>query len=304
MHDSTASDHFARQIDILWVLAHPDDESFGSAGTMLLAADEGITTGLVCATRGEVGEIRDSLLASPATLGAVREQELRSAMRLAKLTELRLLGFRDSGMGGTAPNADPRALINEPMESVTAHIVGQIRELRPRVVVTFGPDGAYGHPDHVRIGAVTDEAVVAAAMDDQPGLGTPWRVDALFHATSPREMFVHMRNMPQSPLASMTDEDIAKMGVPAADITHWIDVSSKLTAKHEILMQHLTQISRDNPLASLRSEGVALRLGRETYTRVPLPWNELDRRRADPLSALAEAFPASRQIPGLSTQTG
>src|SRR5687768_10869685 len=96
-------------IDILWVLAHPDDESFGNAGTMLLAHEAGFTTGLVCATRGEVGMIRDARLATRDTLPAVREQELRRAMRLAKLTELRLLGFRDSGMVSTPENNDPRA---------------------------------------------------------------------------------------------------------------------------------------------------------------------------------------------------
>jgi LmbE family N-acetylglucosaminyl deacetylase len=291
-------DQFIQQLDILWVLAHPDDESFGSAGTMLLAADAGMTTGYVCATRGEVGEIRDSLLATPATLGAVREQELSSAMRMARLTEIRLLGFRDSGMDGATENADPRALINVPIETAVAHVVGHIRELRPRAVITFGPDGIYGHPDHIRIGAITDEAVVAAARDDQPGLGMPWRIDALYHTAAPREQLLKMRSHPESPFAAMTDDEVARMGTPAAEITHWIDVSSKLTAKHEILMQHLTQISRDNPLANPENDAVRLRLARETYARLALPWDS-PAPVADPVSSLFETFPASREIPPL-----
>lgn len=284
----------ASRIDILWVLAHPDDESFGNAGTMLLAADAGITTGLVCATRGEVGEIRDPALATPATLGAVREQELRSAMRLAKLTELRLLGFRDSGMAGTPENGDPRAFINVPMDTAVAHVVSHIRELRPPVVVTFGPDGVYGHPDHIRIGAVSDEAVLAAARDDQPGLGAPWRIDALYHVASPREQLLRMRSHPESPFAKMPEEEVARFGTPAAEITHWMDVASKLTAKHAVLMQHRTQISRNNPLTDLNSDVIRTRFGRETYARVSLPWDATDAS-PDPLARLEATFPATRE---------
>src|SRR5690606_41726319 len=67
----------------------------------------------------------------------LREQELRRAMRLARLTVLRLLGYRDSGMAGTEENEHPRALINIPGVEAVAHVAGQIRELRPRVVITF-----------------------------------------------------------------------------------------------------------------------------------------------------------------------
>src|SRR5699024_5636219 len=122
-------------IDLLWVLAHPDDESFGNAGTMLLAHDAGMTTGLVCATRGEAGEIRDPALATRASLPAVREQELRRAMRLAHLDTLRMLGFSDSGMAGTPANDNPRALVQIPFDELVAHVAGQIRELRPRAVI-------------------------------------------------------------------------------------------------------------------------------------------------------------------------
>ena len=241
-------------IDILWVLAHPDDESFGSAGSMLLAYDAGMTTGLVCATRGEVGEIRDPRLATRQTLAAVREQELRRAMERAKLTELRLLAYRDSGMDGTPENEDPRALVQAPMEEAVAHVVGHIRALRPRVVVTFGPDGVYGHPDHIRIGAVADAAVIAAAEDDQPGLGEPWRIDALYHAASSRERIKASATNPESPFNAMSPEQLDQMGIPEAGITHWIDVSSKYDEKHDVLMQHLTQISRENPMTEADSE--------------------------------------------------
>lgn len=279
-------------IDILWVLAHPDDESFGNAGTMLLAHDAGMTTGLVCATRGEVGEIRDPRLATTDTLPAVREHELRRAMTRAGLTELRLLPYRDSGMAGTAPNEDSRALVQAPFIEAVAHVVGHIRDLRPRVVVTFGPDGVYGHPDHIRIGEIADAAVIEAANDDQPGLGEPWRVHAHYHVASSRERLKHFATLPGSPFREMTAEQLDRMGIPEAGITHWIDVSGKLREKHGVLMEHLTQIARDNPMTDVESDLVLTRLTLETYARQELPW---DGDPADPLTRLRDAFPAQAQ---------
>lgn len=283
----------APQIDLLWVLAHPDDEAFGNAGTMLLAHDAGFTTGLICATRGEAGEIRDSSLATRTSLPAVREQELRRAMRLADIHELRMLGYSDSGMAGTAENDNPRALIQIPIDEAIAHVAGQIRELRPRTVIGFGPEGIYGHPDHVRIGEILDQAVLAAARDDESGLGEPWKAEALYHVASPRELIVASARDPESPFNGMSEEALSHYGTPMDQITHWVAVHDKASMKYEILMQHLTQISRDNPIADPQSEEARSLLGTETYTRVPLPWDdELSARIEDPLTLLRNAHPA------------
>lgn len=287
------------QIDLLWVLAHPDDESFSSAGTMLLAKDAGFTTSLVCATRGEAGEIRHGAIATRSSLPAVREQELRRAMRLAGMEEPRLLGYRDSGMAGTDDNDDPRALVNVPNEELVAHITGHIRELRPRVVITFGPDGIYGHPDHIRIGAMTSEAVIAAAREDQPGLGTPWKIEALFHVTAPRERIVLSAQNPESPFHGMNEEQLSHYGMPAEEITYWLNVSNNRTAKHEIIMQHVSQISHSNPMADPDNPIARSMLSRETYKRVPLPWDdEAPDLVKDPLTLLHETFPGSHDIYG------
>jgi LmbE family N-acetylglucosaminyl deacetylase len=280
-------------IDILWVLAHPDDESFGNAGTMLLAHDAGLTTGLVCATRGEVGEIRDPRLATSDTLPAVREHELRRAMQRAKLVELRLLPYRDSGMAGTDDNNDPRSLAQAPFIEAVAHVVGHIRDLRPRVVVTFGPDGVYGHPDHVRIGEITDAAVLEAANDDQPGLGEPWQVVAFYHVASSRERIRMSATNPESPFSRMSEEELERMGIPEAGITHWIDVSGKLADKHEVLMHHLTQISRESPMTDVESEMAKAMLTRETYARQELPWPGES---SDPITRLRDAFPGEPAV--------
>lgn len=295
MHDNETNAANTPGIDILWVLAHPDDESFGNAGTMMLAHDAGMTTALVCATRGEVGEIRDPRLATSDTLPAVREHELRRAMKGAGLSELRLLPYRDSGMAGTPPNEDPRALVQAPFIEAVAHVVGHIRDLRPRVVVTFGPDGVYGHPDHIRIGEIADAAVLEAANDDQPGLGNPWRIHAHYHVASSRERLKHFASLPGSPFKDVSPDQLDRMGIPEAEITHWIDVRSKLREKHGVLMEHLTQIARDNPMTDLESDLVLTRLTLESYARQELPWEDDP---ADPLTRLRDAHPVQHQRAG------
>ena len=287
----------APQIDLLWVLAHPDDESFGNAGTMLLAQDAGFSTGLVCATRGEAGQIRDTSLATPETLPAVREQELQRAMRLAHLDVLRMLGCRDSGMAGTPENEDPRALINMPHDELVAHVAAQIRELRPRAVISFGPDGIYGHPDHICIGKATDDAIIVAASEGQPGLGQPWKIEAHYHAVVPRERILLSAKDPESPFYGMDEQTLSQYGTPADEITHWLDIRSKAAEKHEILMQHLTQISRSNPLVDPESPAAKSMLSREIYRRMPLPWDSgAENSGSDPLTTLTVRFPGSHDI--------
>lgn len=275
-------------IDILYILAHPDDESFGHAGTMLLARDMGFSTGYICATRGEAGEIRDAKLATKPTLAARRELELRRAMELTGMAELRMLPFRDSGMDGTEANNDPRCLIQADKDEVTAMLVATIRELKPRVVIGFGPEGVYRHPDHIRIGELTDRAVLEAAGGDDPGLGDPWQVEAFYHVASPRERMLKSRENPESPFHNAPLEFINTLGNPAEDITHWTDISSKSEQKLSVLMQHATQISRDNPILDTQSEMHRNFMMAETLIRKDLPWDESD---DDPITQVRNAFP-------------
>ena len=85
---------------LLAVVAHPDDETYGCGGLLAKYASEGVRVVLVCATRGEAGEISDPSLATPENLGQVREQELREAARTLGVTDLCLLGYRDTGSRG------------------------------------------------------------------------------------------------------------------------------------------------------------------------------------------------------------
>jgi LmbE family N-acetylglucosaminyl deacetylase len=137
---------------LMAVLAHPDDESLGFGGTFAKCAADGIHTTLVTATRGERGWSGDpARFPGPVELARLRERELAEAAVALSIDRVALFDEPD----GELANQDP--------VRVTAKIVAEIRNARPDIVVTFGPDGAYGHPDHIAISQLATAAVVAAA---------------------------------------------------------------------------------------------------------------------------------------------
>jgi LmbE family N-acetylglucosaminyl deacetylase len=156
---------------LLCVLAHPDDESLGTGGILAKYAAEGIETYLITATRGEHGwwgEADD--YPGPIGLGQIREAELRAAAEVLRLREIHLLDYIDGELD--------RAVSH----SVVAQLTALIRQIRPDVVATFGPDGAYGHPDHIAISQFTTTALVCAAdpgyaLDGAP----PHRVSKFYY---------------------------------------------------------------------------------------------------------------------------
>jgi LmbE family N-acetylglucosaminyl deacetylase len=159
---------------LLAVLAHPDDESMGMGSTFIKYSLEGIQSYLVCATRGERGwngpaEEFPGLQA----LGHIREGELRAAAEVLGIREVEFLDYID----GDLDQANPQEAI--------ACITSSIRRIRPHVVVTFDPAGAYGHPDHIAISQFTSAAVVCAADSSfQDPVNLPaYRVSKLYYMT-------------------------------------------------------------------------------------------------------------------------
>ena len=137
---------------LMAVLAHPDDESLGFGGTLARYSAEEVETYLITATRGERGRFfSPDSKAEPAEVGRVREAELRAAAAVLGVREVFILGYPD----GAVDQIDAATAI--------AAIVRRIRLVQPHVVVTFGADGAYGHPDHIAISQFTTAAVVCAA---------------------------------------------------------------------------------------------------------------------------------------------
>jgi len=137
---------------LMAVLAHPDDESLGFGGTLARYSAEEVETYLVTATRGERGRFYSpDNRVEPAEVGRVREGELRAAAAVLGIREVSILNYPD----GAVDQIDTATAI--------AAIVQHIRRIRPHVVITFGPDGAYGHPDHIAISQFTTAAIVCAS---------------------------------------------------------------------------------------------------------------------------------------------
>lgn len=178
------------ELTILSVLAHPDDESFGMGGTLALYAARGVKVHLVCATRGEVGEAGPEYLRDYASIGELRESELRCAAGHLGLAGVHFLDYRDSGMPGSPDNQHPQALAAQPVEQVAVCVAKVIRKLRPQVVLTFDPIGGYYHPDHIAIHKATVRAFDLAGDPSFSGDGDetlpPYKPQKLYFHSMPR----------------------------------------------------------------------------------------------------------------------
>ena len=172
---------------ILSVLAHPDDESFGMGGTLALYAQKGCDVYLVCATRGEVGDVEPHFLEGFSSVAELREGELRCAAGHLGLKEVFFLDYRDSGMPGSPDNQHPQAQVAHPVDEVAGKVVRYLRELKPDVVLTFDPIGGYRHPDHIHIHQATVFAFEKAAdASFHPEAGAPFQPGKLYFHTFPR----------------------------------------------------------------------------------------------------------------------
>ena len=277
---------------LLLVFAHPDDESFGCAGVMAAARERALAVTLISATRGEAGKTGVPELDTPEILGAVREQELRAAAAAVGAVDVRFLDYRDSGMAGTPENDDPRAFWKATEGDVVDRLVVHLRAVRPETVLTFGPEGIYGHPDHLMAHRTAVAAVHAAAAPTfLPAVGAPWRTRALYFTAVPRERFLAMLDRPDGPLQDLDPAQRAKVGTPAAEITTVVDISAYVEAKTRAIAAHRTQVGEGGPLAGMPPEQRELTLSREQFVRAPLPWDDPASPATDLVAALAAATP-------------
>lgn len=162
-----------RGLKLMCVLAHPDDESLGMGGAIARYASEGVEVTVVCATRGEMGRFGHAPeKPAPEVVGRAREAELRAAAEILGIGEVVFLDYTDRSLDAADPLEAQRK------------IAGHIRRIRPQVVVTFAPDGAYGHPDHIAISQFATGAVLASSDPDFEacdGAYAPHRVSKLYY---------------------------------------------------------------------------------------------------------------------------
>lgn len=231
---------------LLVVLAHPDDETFGMGGTLALYAQRGVNVQLICATRGEVGEVDPQFRENLHSAACLRTQELRCAAEVLGLAEIHFLKYRDSGMPGSPENHHPKALAAQPVEQVAREVAHFIRQIRPEVVLTFDPIGGYRHPDHIAVHKATVLGFDLAGdpdFVDQEGL-TPFRpVKLLYHTINKTFLKMSvwvMRLIGQDPRRFGRNKDIDLVSLTEIDfpthvkINYWEvkDLKAKAAACH------------------------------------------------------------------------
>lgn len=193
---------------ILVVLAHPDDESFGMGGTLAFYAKRGVDVHLLCATKGEAGTVDPKYLENYSSIAELREAELACAAQALGLKSVSFLGFRDSGMAGSADNRHPDSLVSASSETVASRIVAHIRRLRPNIVITFDHVGGYHHPDHIAIHNATVRAFHASGDAKHfPDAGTPFQPEKLYFSAIDRRRLRRMVS-----LMRLTGRDPTKLG--------------------------------------------------------------------------------------------
>ena len=247
-------------VTILVVRPHPDDEASATGGMLPHYHQLGVRTGVVICTGGEEGEIRDpdlDAVADKPRLRQIRERELRNACDILGVNELRLLGYRDSGMPDTPANAHPDAFCQADAAEAAGRLVRIIRQLRPRVMVTEPPGGAYGHPDHVKCYEVSIDAFNAAGDETTyPDAGPAWKVPKLYAIAQIDDgRWEALRPELEAAGFKMGERRQGKRQRPGPETaTVRLDVRPYTEIQRQALLAHRTQIPPDSMWARLPAD--------------------------------------------------
>ena len=218
---------------LLAVFAHPDDETFRPGGTLALLARQGIHVHVLTATRGQAGSCGEPPICTPAELPAVRERELHCACTALGTQPPHLLDYVD----GHLQEVDA--------ETMVTHILSMVNEIKPQILLSFGPDGLSGHPDHIVIGQWAAEAFRRAEV-----------VAALYTVAVPQSL---AQKLDMRQIHSVPDEAIALT----------VDVSSIWETKLAAMRCHATQLS-SSPMMNAPATRQRLFFGREYFVRAAM----------------------------------
>lgn len=252
-----------KKLKLVAVLAHPDDESLGFGGTLARYAVEGVETYLVTATRGEAGRFGSlGKSGDPVEVGRVREAELRAAADVLGIREVSILGYPDG------------AVDQVPSATAIRAIASHIRRIRPHVIVTFGPEGGYGHPDHIAVSQFTTAAMVCAAdagysidNESQADSPSPHRV-AKLHYLAWRNNKWEAYQAAFRKLTSTVD-GVERQAAPWPDwaVTTEIDTSASWPVVWKAVCCHQTQMSVYEGLQDLTEEQQTALWGSQEFYR-------------------------------------
>jgi LmbE family N-acetylglucosaminyl deacetylase len=247
-----------RPLTLMAVHAHPDDEATSTGGVLARAAAEGIRTVLVTCTDGRCGDGPGGVKPGdpghdPDAVVAMRRGELEASCKVLAVSDLELLNYGDSGMMGWSTNDAPGAFWTTPADEAAARLAELIRTYEPDVIVTYDPNGFYGHPDHIQAHRVTMAAVAATGTPAKVYWTTAQRSRMKEFGDIMREFGADWDEPEQS-----TDSPQPEFGLPDEEITTFVDTKNFGGQKFDALAAHASQ-----------SENIFfLRLGKERFTEL------------------------------------
>ncbi|MGI8667232.1 MAG: PIG-L family deacetylase [Jatrophihabitans sp.] len=262
-----------RDLTLMAVHAHPDDEATGTGGVLARYAAEGIQTVLVTCTDGGCGDgpggIKpDDPAHDRAAVVALRQAELEESCAVLKVSHLELLNYADSGMMGWATNDAPGAFWTTPVEEAAGKLAELIRQYQPDVVVTYDENGFYGHPDHIQAHRITMAAVAAT--------GSAAKV---YWTTAPRSMMAEFGRImreygadwdepePAEESGEESGEPRIEIGLPDEQITTWVNTTEFGSQKFDALAAHASQTDNIFFLRMGKQKFTEM-MGVETFVRV------------------------------------
>jgi LmbE family N-acetylglucosaminyl deacetylase len=236
--------------------AHPDDEAIATGGTMAKAAAAGHRVVLVCATRGEHGEVPEGFLSPGESLTDRRVAETQAAAEALGVSRVAFLGYVDSGMVGTAENDLDGSFWSADVEEAATRLAAILTEEQADVLTCYDEIGGYGHPDHIQVHRVGLRAGELA--------GTP----KVFQATINRDHILRlMKEIPQPDDVEVPDFEAEGFGMPESVITCVVDVSDYVADKRAAMRAHASQITEDHFMLQMPDDSFAVAFGTEWYIR-------------------------------------
>jgi len=244
----------SRPPTVVFVHAHPDDESISTGGVMARYAAEGAHVVCVTCTGGEHGEIVVPELDTPenhARLAEIRREELARALAQLGAIDQRWLGYVDSGMMGTPENHGPGSFWQADFDEAVERLMAIVREVEPHVIVGYNDFGGYGHPDHIRSALIAKAAFERSAELPNPPVklyeaARDWtRMDEFRKRAAERgaDAWWNSNEAETDDQRREREEHSAKMQAAVGPITTVVDVADYVGAKRAAMAEHVTQLS-------------------------------------------------------------
>lgn len=245
---------------LVFLHAHPDDEAIATGGSMARATAEGHRVVLVCATRGEHGEVAEGLLGEGETLGERRSKELEASCKVLGVSRLAFLDYMDSGMIDTPENEAAESFWQADIEEAAHRMAAILTEESADVISIYDEHGNYGHPDHIQVHRVGKRAAEIA--------GTERVYMATMNRDFIRDLMARARELGIGDPPGGDEGPGEDFGEPHDRITTAVDVAPFIGHKRSSMAAHASQITDGSFFLSMPEEAFATAFGTEWYIRI------------------------------------